>query len=208
MNRNEIINKLAIKINAKTYLEIGVRIHSLNFDKINIKHKVGVDPCYEASDRKPDFKLTSDDFFAKNTETFDIIFIDGLHESEQVERDINNALLFLNQGGYIICHDLNPIKEYRQFTLDNLKRKEFVKKTKDNLWNGDCWKAFIKLRQERNDITMYTIDTDFGCGIISYGRQKLLDIKQENINYQNLDKNRKEWLNLISVDEFLNLFIL
>ena len=208
MNRNEIINKLAIKINAKTYLEIGVRIHSLNFDKINIKHKVGVDPCYEASDREPDFKLTSDDFFAKNTETFDIIFIDGLHESEQVERDINNALLFLNQGGYIICHDLNPIKEYRQFTLDNPKRKEFVKKTKDTLWNGDCWKAFIKLRQERNDITMYTIDTDFGCGIISYGRQKLLDIKQENINYQNLDKNRKEWLNLISVDEFLNLFIL
>ena len=80
-------------------------------DKINIKYKVGVDPCLEAHDREPTFKLTSDDFFAKNKETFDIIFIDGLHESEQVERDINNSLLCLNQGGYIVCHDINPTKE-------------------------------------------------------------------------------------------------
>lgn len=207
MKRTEILNKLASTVNAETYLEIGVREHSINFDRINIKHKVGVDPCHEIFDREPTFKLTSDDFFDKNTETFDIIFIDGLHESEQVERDINNSLLVLNQGGYIICHDINPTKEYRQFTLDNPKRREFVKKTKDTAWNGDCWKAFVKLRKERNDITMCTVDTDFGCGIISFGRQELLDIKEEDINYQNLDKKRKEWLNLISVDEFLHLYI-
>jgi hypothetical protein len=205
MKRTEIINRLASAVNAETYLEIGVRVHAENFDKINIKHKVGVDPCYEIFDREPTYKLTSDDFFAKNTEKFDIIFIDGLHESKQVERDVNNSLLFLNQGGYIICHDINPIKEYRQFTLDNPKRK-FVKKTKDTLWNGDCWKAFVKLRKERDDITMHTVNTDFGCGIISLGRQQLLNVEQENINYQNLDKNRKEWLNLISVDEFCRLF--
>lgn len=207
MNRTTIINLLAKKINAKSYLEIGVRLHSNNFDKINIGHKVSVDPCLEAFDREPTYKLPSDDFFAQNIETFDIIFIDGLHEFKQVERDINNSLKFLNEGGFIVCHDMNPTKEYRQFTLNNPKRKEFVKKTKDTLWNGDCWKAFVKLRKERNDITMHTVDTDFGCGIISYGRQKLLDIKQENINYQNLNTNRKEWLNLISVNEFLNLYI-
>lgn len=33
MIRTEIINKLASKINAKTYLEIGVRYHRENFDK-------------------------------------------------------------------------------------------------------------------------------------------------------------------------------
>lgn len=207
MNRTTIINLLAKKIRAKSYLEIGVRKHSENFDKINIKHKVGVDPCLEVYDREPTFKLTSDDFFAKNKETFDIIFIDGLHESEQVERDINNSLFCLNQGGYIVGHDMNPAKEYRQFTLNNPKRKEFVKKTKDTLWNGDCWKAFVKLRKERNDITMHTVDTDFGCAIISRGKQELLNTQQEDINYQNLEKNRKKWLNLISVDEFLNLFI-
>lgn len=206
MNRTTIINHLAKKIRAKSYLEIGVRIHSENFDKINIDHKVGVDPCFETFDREPTYKLTSDDFFDKNTETFDIIFIDGLHEFKQVERDINNSLKFLNEGGFIVCHDMNPTKEYRQFTLDNPKRKEFIKKTKDTLWNGDCWKAFVKLRKERNDIIMHTVDTDFGCGIISFGRQELLAIKQQNLNYKNLNKNRKEWLNLISTDEFVDLF--
>ena len=207
MNRTAIINHLAKKISAKSYLEIGVRLHSENFDKINIDHKVGVDPCREIFDREPTYKLTSDDFFSKHTETFDIIFVDGLPEFKQVERDINNSLKFLNEGGFIVCHDMNPIKEYRQFTLDNPKRKEFVEKTKDTLWNGDCWKAFVKIRTERNNIIMHTVDTDFGCGIISFGRQELLNVKQQNVNYQNLNKNRKEWLNLISVDEFLNLYI-
>ena len=207
MNRTTIINYLAEKISAKSYLEIGARLHSENFDKINIRHKVSVDPCLEVFDREPTYKLLSDDFFVQNAETFDIILIDGLHEFKQVERDINNSLIFLNHRGFIVCHDMNPAKEYRQLTLDNPNRKKFGEKTKDTLWNGDCWKAFVKLRKERDDITMHTVDTDFGCGIISLGRQKLLDIKQENINYQNLDKSRKEWLNLISVDEFLNLYI-
>lgn len=206
MNRTAIINHLAKKIIAKSYLEIGVRIHSDNFDKIHIDHKVGVDPCLEAFDREPTYKLTSDEFFAKNTETFDMIFIDGLHEFKQVERDINNSLKFLNEGGFIVCHDMNPTIEYRQFTLDNPKRKEFVEKTKDTYWNGDCWKAFVKARTQKNNIIMHTVDTDFGCGIISHGKQALLDTKQIDINYQNLNKNRKEWLNLISVDEFLNLY--
>ena len=70
---------------------------------------------------------------------------------------------------------------------------------------GSC--QAIKLRKERNNILMHTVDIDFGCGIISFGRQELLDIKQKNVNYQNLSTNRKEWLNLISVSEFLNLYI-
>lgn len=207
MHRTAIINHLAKKISAKSYLEIGVRMHCHNYDKINIQHKIGVDPCFEAFDREPTFKLKSDDFFAKNTQIFDIIFVDGLHEFKQVERDINNSLKFLNEDGFIVCHDINPTVEYRQFTLDNPKRVEFVKKHKDALWNGDCWKAFVKIRTERSDIIMHTVDTDFGCGIISRGKQELLDIKQQDLNYHNLNKNRKEWLNLISVDEFLNLYI-
>lgn len=214
MRRTEIINKLASKISAKTYLEIGVRDHKKNFDKINIKYKVGVDPCLEGYDREPTFKLTSDDFFAKNKETFDIIFIDGLHEARQVECDILNSLRILNKGGFIVCHDMNPTIYERQLPKEDPKRKEYLlrEKAKGNpsygLWNGDCWKAFVKIRSERKDLSMYTVDTDFGCGVISRNKQELLSIQQLDINYQNLEKNRKKWLNLISVDEFLNLFIL
>lgn len=210
-SRTKIINLLSNQIGAKSYLEIGVRIHSLNFDKINIDHKVGVDPCIETFDREPTFKLTSDDFFAKNTETFDIIFIDGLHEARQVECDILNSLRILNKGGFIVCHDMNPAIYERQLPKEDPKRKEYVlrEKAKGNprygLWNGDCWKAFVKIRSERKDLSMYTVDTDFGCGVICFGGQELLNIKEKNINYQNLEKYRKEWLNLISLDEFCAL---
>ena len=58
--------------------------------------------------------LTSDEFFEQNTEVFDVIFIDGLHLSEQVYRDITNSLSCLSENGYIICHDMNPMEEIIQ----------------------------------------------------------------------------------------------
>ena len=51
------------------------------------------------------FKDTSDNFFLKNRESFDIIYVDGTHEALQVERDINNSWKFLNLNGIMICDD-------------------------------------------------------------------------------------------------------
>jgi len=48
---------------------------------------------------------TSDNFFIKNNEKFDIAYIDGSHEAEQVYRDINNAWTCLNVNGILICDD-------------------------------------------------------------------------------------------------------
>eukprot|EP01034_Spumella_vulgaris_P040549 gene40549-50156_t len=74
-------------------------------------HAIGVDPSKGGTHR-----MTSDDFFAQNTEFFDVIFVDGLHEANQVFRDVTNALKWLNPGDYI-----NP-------------------------WTGDTWKAAVTLR--------------------------------------------------------------
>ena len=46
-------------------------------------------------------KKTSDDFFESNDKTFDAIFIDGMHQSDYVLRDFNNAMDCLNDGGII-----------------------------------------------------------------------------------------------------------
>ena len=59
----------------------------------------------EFKDRYFFFKERSDDFFKKNDEYFDLIYIDGTHESFQVDKDINNAWKFLNLNGIIICDD-------------------------------------------------------------------------------------------------------
>jgi predicted O-methyltransferase YrrM len=52
--------------------------------------------------------ITSDAFFERSMVKFDVIFIDGLHEEHQVDRDIVNSLQHLNPGGIIVLHDCLP----------------------------------------------------------------------------------------------------
>lgn len=187
MLRTNIINFLIQKINAKKYLEIGVS-DGVNFSNIKCEYKVGVDPELQSP---ATIHLTSDDFFKNNNENFDVIFIDGLHHSDQVYRDIINSLEILNDGGYIICHDMNPQQEEHQII-------PFT----GGIWNGDCWKAFVQLRKERDDLDMFVVDTDHGCGVISRGKQEIL-LDDKELSWNNFLNHRKEWLNLISTSDFL-----
>tara|TARA_R110000787_G_scaffold229137_1_gene336694 strand:- start:3662 stop:4240 length:579 start_codon:yes stop_codon:yes gene_type:complete len=188
MLRTEIIQKLIKKVDGKTYLEIGMG-PGLNFGGITCEHKICVDPTPTV---EVTHILTSDDFFKQNKETFDIIFIDGLHQWEQVYRDVTNSLNVLNDGGFIICHDMSPHSELIQ------RYPQYKPNTE---WTGDCWKAWVKLKTERSDLVMAVVDTDYGCGIITRGEQELIVVDKE-LNWELLDSNRTELLNLISIEEF------
>ena len=89
--RFDIINKLINSKKFKSYLEIGCQ-SDVNFSKIKIENKVGVDPQSGGT-----LRMTSDEFFSQNKDTFDLIFIDGLHIHEQVLKDIDNSLNVLNE---------------------------------------------------------------------------------------------------------------
>ena len=187
--RWDIINRFIAEYNYKSYLEIGVRSKTC-YKRINIEHKACVDPAKETT---PTFCLTSDNFFKQNKSTFDIIFIDGLHLCEQVERDILNSLDFLNNKGTIICHDMNPINETHQ-----------IRQYNGGTWNGDVWKAWVKLRSKRSDLNMYVVDTDHGIGVIRKGKQDVIKSLPEKLTYKDLVNNRKQYLNLITLKEFIN----
>jgi hypothetical protein len=189
MTRTEIINHLIKKIQANSYLEIGVREPSGNFDNIICPNKTAIDPFPLGPDIIP---LTSDDFFAQNTSKFDVIFIDGLHHADQVEKDIINSLEVLNENGYIVCHDMNPTNELMQI----------VPIQTDGEWTGDCWKAWVKVRSTNPNLNMEVVNTDFGVGIITVGKQKLLELDNQNLTYDEFSFNKKEWLNLISTNDF------
>jgi hypothetical protein len=187
MTRTEIINALIEKYDFKSYLEIGVE-SGANYYAIKSDDKVGVDPDPISHST---VKHESDTFFETNEKTFDICFIDGLHYAEQVYRDAINCLKFLNEGGIILFHDMMPNSEL----CAKVPREQAI-------WTGDCYKAFVQLRSERNDLEMFVINTDWGVGFMRKGKQDLIDLKGMDINYANFDLNRLEWLNLISVDEF------
>jgi len=188
MIRTEIIQSLINKISAKKYLEIGMG-PGINFKSIVCEHKICVDPTPTVP---VTFSLTSDTFFEQNKDKYDVIFIDGLHWSEQVYKDINNSLEVLNDNGYIICHDMNPHSEFIQ---------RYPQPKIESEWTGDCWKAWVRLRTERSDLNMFVIDTDYGCGVITRGKQDTIKIT-DDLNWDLLNSNRGQLLNLITVDQF------
>lgn len=189
--RYDIINDFIKRYDFSNYLEIGVHNRDDNFNKINCQNKICVDPDITA---KADFVMTSDEFFKNNKMTFDVVFIDGMHEAHQVYKDIQNSLKFLNKGGVIVCHDCNP-----QSLQEGGDWEEFSKVQYGSYsWEGDCWKAFVKYRFE-SDFNCYVLNTDSGCGIINTNEKSNVNKKNFYIGemvYSDLEKNRKELLGL------------
>ena len=195
VTRTHILNHLIKKNKYTTYLEIGVRDpNSGNFNNIKINSKLGVDPSPKVTQDNI-YIGTSDDFFSNNKTKFDIIFIDGNHMMEQVDKDIENSLTFLNEGGLILLHDCNPPTEFHQ-------RENYCIDGKYPSWNGTVWKSIVKLRFKRDDLKVNVIDTDWGVGIISKSQnEKLIDTV--NLEYKNLENDRENMLGLISTDFFI-----
>ena len=175
--RWDLIQHLIDKYDYKNYLEIGCD-KDQSFSKISVDTKVGVDPISGGNVRK-----TSDDFFQDNKQNFDIIFIDGLHHYEQVKKDINNSLKFLNKNGFILVHDCLP----------RTKAHQSIPRYRGS-WNGDVWKAIVEARTWQ-EIETFTIKADHGLGIIlnkknsNILKYKILNFK--NIKFEDYYKNHE-----------------
>lgn len=148
VSRLDLILHAINKRNFNSYLEIGC-YDDFVFSKVNLIEKVGVDPNSGGN-----YRGTSDNFFAQNKNNFDCIFIDGLHEYDQVIKDIKNSLKVLNENGLIFLHDCLPESVGRQ----RVPRDRYI-------WNGDVWKAIVEARTWKNCDTK-TCLIDHGISII------------------------------------------
>ena len=196
--RFDIINHLIEKNGFLNYLEIGV-FHGENIRMVKAAHKDGVDPGHEGVIApEVTYPMTSDAFFNIIKDhpeiKYDVIFIDGLHHADQVDTDIENALKHLVSNGYIVLHDCNPIS----FDAQKIPRETVV-------WNGDVWKSIVKLRLTKPDLSVRVVDTDFGVGIVNLAQMGTYD-KSTDIDWNYFDKNREEILNLITVEQFKELY--
>jgi len=194
MDRTEIINSLIKKNGYKKYLEIGVE-SGINIRNVECDLKHGVDPNVTAYDAQ--FHLKSDEFFEilKNDMKYDIVFIDGLHTEDQVLRDVDNAIKHLTKKGAIVLHDSNPPTE------------EFADPTpRDVNWCGTVYRAIWKLRRRPN-LTVNTVDCDFGCAIITLSPNNNIPRAKDISTFADFDKNRKVYLGLISEEEFAKTYL-
>ncbi|MEJ1237909.1 class I SAM-dependent methyltransferase [Chryseolinea sp. T2] len=203
--RTEIINfLLSMRQTDTQYLEIGVRNPNHNFNKIKSTRKYSVDPGLAFEGNPVDFKMTSDEFFQRlstneilsNDVKFDVIFIDGLHLAQQVDKDIANALNYIKEDGFIVLHDCNPPTEWH--ARENF---DYANTPANRSWNGTTWKAFLKWRSN-SSLNSCCIDTDWGVGIISKAQKIGNPITAVNpfFEFALLDENRKEYLNLIDFE--------
>jgi predicted O-methyltransferase YrrM len=73
-----------------------------NNEEINFDHNIKLSKNF---DKIKIHKITSDDFFKFNNNTFDFIYIDGCHLPEYIERDMINSFNCLNKNGIMWMDD-------------------------------------------------------------------------------------------------------
>lgn len=169
--RHAFINKAISNYRNCKYLEIGVADNDV-FDSVPLSanNKYGVDPVQGGN-----FRMTSDHFFEKYPDLmFDVIFIDGLHEYEQCQRDCINSMNRLNKDGVIFIHDLLP----RSYFEEHVPRKQ-------SSWTGDIWKVSIELMNSKN-LEFKIINIDMGIGVIkihsNFEYKKMPELKNKNFS--------------------------
>lgn len=194
MNRVDVIQSILGKIKGSTYLEIGI-LRGDTFNKIKAKVKYGVDINLPENIDNTFFQMTSDKFFDKEApllNKFDVVFIDGLHELEQVKKDVFNSLKYLTKKGVIILHDCNPTTEIMQIVPQ-----------KQSEWTGDVWKS-IPFFRSILDKYIFVINADYGLGIIAPPDGFIVEkFDYKEVNYFDLEKDREHLLNLKNEEYFL-----
>ena len=145
--RFEAINSLTKP--SDQYLEIGVET-GFTYQRVHFTNKHGVDPDPKFSDSTLVLK-TSDDYFAENSCKKDVIFIDGMHQAENVLRDINNSIQILNNNGKIFLDDIIPLTYDEQCKIPKKHFYENGILKYGESWTGDVWKVVYYLLLHYSD---------------------------------------------------------
>lgn len=178
-NHTEVLNYIIQTKGYKSFLEIGTQ-NGRNFNLIDCENKTGVDPDPEA---RATHHLDSDTFFESTGQTYDIIFIDGMHSAGQVRKDFINAMEHLNDGGVICIHDTNPYRE--EITIIPRVTKE---------WTGDVYKFICLLRAD-----FCTLPFDYGITVI---KKCDYQIRESEIDWDFFTAQRINYLNILTEQQF------
>lgn len=198
--RMDIINHLISKFGYSSYLEIGVRYGEC-IRKINCPLKHGVDPALNCSEVT--HHMTSDEFFANHCNiTYDIIFIDGHHDSDYVCRDLNNAIKVLNPNGTIVMHDCCPGEKICSVKMKDIPSGLMA-------WNGDGFKVVHSVVEKYSkELTACVVDVDHGVGVIRKNKDNVTTKVEydDSYDFDVMKANPQKEINLISIEEFVNTF--
>jgi hypothetical protein len=138
---------------------------------------------------------------------FDIALVDSWHEYETSWRDLVEGFLLIREGGTLVVHDCLPPRS--EIAVPKFIRGE---------WCGVSYQAYVDFISQRHDLAAYTVDTDYGCGVIrkladpspesatSAGAELLGDWRSKRDDpmeaFAFLQAHKQVLLNLITTEEF------
>jgi len=177
VRRPAVVRKLLSLYEAPSYLEIGV-CAGATFHKVEAPRKVAVDPEFRFDHEQAQrdhpgteyHQVTSDEYFGRiiaEDETFDVIFLDGLHTFEQTLRDLNNALLHLQPHGVMLIDDVSP-PTYLASVPDRetfFRVREWMGVT-DKAWMGDVFKLVHFIETFHQGLSFRTISNNHGQAVV------------------------------------------
>jgi len=100
---------------------------------------------------------------------FDVVLVDPFHTYESSRRDLELALLVLDENGTLVVHDCNPVDKA-------LTSPEF----NNSLWMGETYLAFLDMLGEKNFLNYCVVDIDFGCAVVRWNNAEAVE---ENNTY-------------------------
>jgi hypothetical protein len=218
MRKFEIVNALIARRGYRKYLEIctpatGLLFGRVDRERLQWKHRLmyrcpaGFNDGWEITFRSEDEQVGRS---MNPAMRYDLIFVDPFHSLECSLRDLEFAADLLEPGGAIIVHDCSPPT-----------RESATAWFRPGSWCGLTYNAYIKFVLSHPELVYYTVDTDFGCGVIrrwpvtppfaapsGTNRNRLLqqwqrEEKRSRDMFDFFCRHRRELLNLISVKEFL-----
>jgi Methyltransferase domain len=183
------------------YLEIGVRdgacIRQISAGRKYAVDPEPVDPAFIGQDGTHMAQMTSDSFFSEAAPALlgaapvHVALVDGLHEFRQSLRDILNIERHIVPQGIVFVHDCNPP------TRQNAEER-------NGPWNGDVWKVALYLARFRPDLAFFTLNCDWGVGVVSGFSRTPPAVREEGVeeiaalDYDVLDRDRVSILRLRS----------
>lgn len=145
------LNALGRMVGARSYLEIGVATGA-TFFAVEAERKVAVDPRYrfDPSERNDPgctyHTLTSNDYFTGPGfgESFDLMYLDGLHTFEQTLIDFMAAQQMAHARSVVLIDDTVPNDVFSAYPNQKIAFKYRAKTgNKSLVWHGDTYKLVV-----------------------------------------------------------------
>jgi len=167
IGKAEIVQRLAQARGYQRYLEITTSTTGFRFDAARA---AGFEVCQRLVYRCPpdyddghpiDYRTDGEDTgecvarIRAECRPFDIMLVDPHHTYECSIRDLGDALSLLCIGGTLVVHDCDPPD--RQHAIPHYALGP---------WCGVTYKAFLDFVIHSRAVEYFTIDTDYGCGVI------------------------------------------